>query len=79
MVHSKINDSGYNKNKLARLLGLRKFGDELKSHVHKGAHWTAMTAASGLKERFEKSSSTLTYGYDNQRIQRVQHNHEILM
>ena len=37
-----------------------------------------MTAASGFKERFEKPSSTLTYGYDNQRIERVQHNREIL-
>ena len=79
MVYSKINDSGYNKNKFAKLLGLRKFADELKSHVNKDAHWTAMTAASGVKERFEKLSSTLTYGFDNQRIQRVQHNHEILM
>ena len=37
-----------------------------------------MTAASGFKERFEKPSSTLTYGCDNQRIERVQHNREIL-
>ena len=37
-----------------------------------------MTAASGFKERFEKPSSTLTYGYDNQRIERVQHNCKIV-
>ena len=37
-----------------------------------------MTAASCFKKRFEKPSSTLTYGYDNQTIERVQHNREIL-
>ena len=37
-----------------------------------------MTAASGFKERFEKPSSTLTYGYDNQIIGRVQRNREKL-
>ena len=37
-----------------------------------------MTAASGFKERFENPYSTLTYGYDDQRIERVQNNREIL-
>ena len=37
-----------------------------------------MSAASGFNKIFEKSSSTLTYGYDNQRIEIVQHNREIL-
>ena len=37
-----------------------------------------MTAATGFKERFEKPSSTSTWGYDNQRIERVQNNREIL-
>ena len=55
-----------------------KFGDKLRSHVNNGTHSTAMTAASGFKERFEKPSSALTYGYDNQRIERVQHNREML-
>ena len=32
----------------------------------------------GFKERFDKPSSTLTYRYDNRRIERVQHNREIL-
>ena len=31
-----------------------------------------------MKERFEKPPSTLTYGYDNQIIERVQQNREIL-
>ena len=39
---------------------------------------TAMTTASAFKERFETKSSTLTYGYDNQRIERVQQNRKIL-
>ena len=32
----------------------------------------------GFKERSDKPSSTLTYRYDNRRIERVQHNREIL-
>ena len=32
----------------------------------------------GFKERFDKPSSTLTYRYDNRRIERVQRNREIL-
>ena len=70
-----------NKNKLAKLPGFSKWhkvGDKLESHVNNGTHSTAMTAASGFKERFEKPSSTLTYGYDTQRIERVQHTREIL-
>ena len=55
-----------------------KFGDKLKSHINNSAHSTAMTEASGFKERFGKISLTLTYEYDNQRIERVQHNREIL-
>ena len=35
-----------------------------------------MTATSGFKGRFEKASLTLTYGYDNQRTERVEHNGE---
>ena len=50
----------------------------LKNHVNNGTHSTAMTATSGFKERFEIPSSTLTYGYDNQITERVQHNREIL-
>ena len=67
--------------KLAKLSGFSKWhkvGDKLKSHVNNGSHSTAMTAASGFKERFEKPSSTLTFGYDNQRTERAQHNREIL-
>ena len=91
LVYSKINDSvcclpciqfgENNKNKLAKLLGFSKWhkvGDKLKSHVNNDTHSTAMTATSGFKERFEKPSSTLTFGYDNQRIERVRHNCEIL-
>ena len=91
LVYSKINDSvcclpcilfGENsKDKLAKFSGFSKWhkvSDKLKSHVNNGTHLTAMTAASGFKERLEKPSSTLTYGYDNQRIERVQHNREIL-
>ena len=55
-----------------------KVGDKLKSHVNNNAHSTAMAEASGFKERFGKISLTLTYEYDNQRIERVQHNREIL-
>ena len=69
------------KRNLAKLPGLsecHKVGDKLKSRVNNGTHLTAMTAASGFKDRLEKPSSTLTYGYDNQRIQRVQYNREIL-
>ena len=55
-----------------------KVGDQLESHVNNGTHLTAMTTASGLEERFEKPSLTLTYGYDNQGIERVQHDREIL-
>ena len=57
---------------------MNKVGDKLKSHVNNDTHSTAMTAASGFMERHWKSSPTLTYGYDNQRIERVQHNPEIL-
>ena len=52
--------------------------DKLKNHVNDGIHVTAMTTASAFKERFETKSSTLTYGYDNQRIERVQQNRKIL-
>ena len=51
---------------------------KLKGHVSNATNSTVMNAASGFKERFEKLSSTLTYRYDNQRIERVQHNREIL-
>ena len=84
LVYSKINDSVccfpgilFCKNNKIKLVKLPRFskwhkvGDKLKSHVNNGTHSTAMTAASGFKERFEKPSSTLTYGYDNQRIERV--------
>ena len=77
-VYSKINDSvcclpcilfgENNKNKLAKLPGFskwHKFGDKLTSHANNETHLTAMTAASGFKERFDIPSSTLTYGYDN--------------
>ena len=37
-----------------------------------------MIAASAFKDRFEKLSLTLTYRYDNQIIERVQHNREIM-
>ena len=37
-----------------------------------------MTATIGFKERFEKPPSTLTYGYENKRIEKVQYNREIL-
>ena len=37
-----------------------------------------MTAKSGFEERFEKASLTLTYGYDNQRTERVEQNGEVL-
>ena len=91
LVYSKINDSvccllcvlfgENNKNKLAKLPGFSKWhtvGDKNKSHVNNGTHSTAMTAASVFKERIEKPSSTSTYGYDNQKIETVQHNREIL-
>ena len=68
-----------NKKKLAKLPGFSKWhkvGDKLKSHVNNATDLAAMTAASGYKERFEKPSSTLTYGYDTNK--RVQHNHKIL-
>ena len=48
-----------------------KVGDKLKSHVNNGTYSTAMITASGFKERSEKPFSTLTYGYDNQRNERV--------
>ena len=54
------------KNNCVKLPGFSKWhkvGDKPKSHVN--------TAASGFKERFERPSSTLKYGYDNQRIERV--------
>ena len=51
----------------------------MECHFNNGTHLTAMTAVIGFKERFEKPSSTLTYGYDNQRVERVQHNREILI
>ena len=55
-----------------------KVGDKLKSHVNNGTHSTSMFAASAFKERFEKLSLTLTYRYDNQITERVQHNREIM-
>ena len=66
---------------MEKLLGFSKWhkvGDKLKSHANNGTHSTAITPASGFKERFEKPSLTLTYGYDNQRTEKVQHNGEIL-
>ena len=66
-----------NKNKLAKLPWFSKW-HKVKSHVNNATNSTVMNAASGFKERFEKLSSTLTYRYDNQRIERVQHNREIL-
>ena len=53
-------------------------GDKLKSCVNNDTLSTAINAARGFKERFEKPSWTLTYGYDNQRIEWVKHNREIL-
>ena len=70
-----------NKNKLAKFPGFSKWhkvDDKLKSLVNNSTHLTAMTAATGFKERLEKPSSTLTYGYGNQRIERAQRNREIL-
>ena len=91
LVYSKINNSicclpcilfcNNNKNKLAKLPGFSKWhrvDDKLKSLVNNRTHLTAMTAASGFKERLEKPSSTLRYGYDNQRIETAQRNREIL-
>ena len=37
-----------------------------------------MTSTSGFNERYEKPSSALTFGHDNQRTKRVQQNHKIL-
>ena len=92
LVYSKITDSvcclpcilfcKNNKSKLTKLPGFsewHKVGDKLKSHVNNGTHSTAVTAGSDFKERFEKPSSTLTYEYDNQRIESAQHNREILI
>ena len=88
LAYSKINDSAWclpcilfgenNKNKLVKLPGFskqHKVDDKLKSHTSNGTHSTAMIAASGFKERFEKP---LTYGYDNEKIERVQLNREIM-
>ena len=66
---------------MEKLLGFSKWHkvvDKLKSHANNGTHSTAITAASGFKERFEKPSLPSTYGSDNQRTERVQHNGEIL-
>ena len=57
--------------KFPRFSKWHKVGDKLKSHVNNGTHSTAMTATSGFNERFEKTSSALTYGYGNQRTERV--------
>lgn len=53
-------------------------GDKLKYLFNNGGYSTAVTAASGFKDRFEKTSLIVTYGYDNQRIKRVQHNRKIM-
>ena len=90
MVYSKINDSVCclpcllfykNKKKLEQLPECSKWhnvGDKLKYHFNNGTYSTAITAASGFKDRFEKPSLIVTYGYDNQRIKRVQHNRKIM-
>ena len=91
LIYSKINDSvcclpcvlfcKNNINKLAkfpRFSKWHKVGDKLKSHVDNATHSTAVTAASGFNERFEKPSLALTYGYDNQRTETVKHNYKIL-
>ena len=91
LIYSKINDSvcclpcvlfcKNNINKLVKFLRFSKWhkvGDKLKNHVNNGTHSTTMTATSGFNERFEKTSSALTYGYGNQRTERVQHNRKIL-
>ena len=91
MIYSKINDTvcclpcllfcKHSKKKLAkfpRFSKWHKVSDKLNSYVNNGTHSTAMTAASGFNERFEKPSSALTYGYDNQRTERVKHNYKIL-
>ena len=91
LIYSKINDSvcclpcllfcKNIKNKLTkfpRFSKWHKVGDKLKSHVNNGTHSTAMTAASGFNERFDKPSLALAYGYDNQRTERVPHNRIIL-
>ena len=90
MVYSKINDSACclpcllfykNKKKLEQLPECSKWhnvGDKLKYHFNNGTYSTAITAASGFKDRFEKPSLIVTYGYDNQRIKRVQHNRKIM-
>ena len=64
--------------KIPRFSKWQKVGDKLKSQVNNGIYSAAMTAASGFNERFERPSSALTYGYDNQRTESVQHNHKIL-
>ena len=90
MVYSKINDSVCclpcllfykNKKKLEQLPECSKWhnvGDKLKYHFNNGTYSTAITVASGFKDRFEKPSLIVTYGYDNQRIKRVQHNRKIM-
>ena len=37
-----------------------------------------MTTESGFKERFEKPSLTLTYGYENESIEKVKHNRKTI-
>ena len=87
LVNSKINDSAvclpcilFCKTNWRNFLAFQNGINwcKLKSHVNNGTHSTALTAASGFKETFEKPSSALLLEYDNQRIERVQHNREIL-
>ena len=90
LLYSKINDSicclpcilfcKNSKNKLMKprwFSNWHKVGNKLKCHVNNDTHLIAMTAATSFKKRLEKLSSTLTCGYGNQRIERVQNNRKI--
>ena len=50
----------------------------LQINVNNGTHLNAMPTGSGFKERFEKPSSTLTYGYENESIAKVKHNRKTI-
>ena len=50
----------------------------LQINVNNGTHLNAVTTGSGFKERFEKPSSTLTYGYENESIAKVKHNRKTI-
>lgn len=57
---------------------LNKIGDKLKNHLIISTHSETMAEASDFKERFEKPSSTLTYGYENESIAKVKHNRKTI-